>query len=106
MATVQRRNRQRGKSNERKVAELLGGERLAILGNEDVRIDGTYYVECKSVKKYPKWFSKFWTQTLDHTPVGKCPVLQMHETGTRHLESDLVVIPLYEFANIIEALKI
>ncbi len=94
------KNRARGKRNEKAVAKLLGGERLGILGKEDVRILGKYYVECKSRDEYPKWFSNMWNQTVKNALPNGIPILQLHITGSQHTQ-DLIVMTVLEFQKLI-----
>ncbi len=48
--SVSKRNKNRGKQVERKVAKLLGGKRIGTMGGEDIAMD-KYSVEVKSRKK-------------------------------------------------------
>lgn len=52
-------NRQRGKAHQKKVAEMLNGIDIGILGGEDVLTDD-FSIECKSVMKFvgEKWYAQ------------------------------------------------
>lgn len=89
------KNRDRGKRFERKVAERLGGKRTGVLGGEDV-MHPIYSIECKSRETLPKWFAKFWEQTLANCEQGKTPLLVIHQTNKRH-DDDFVVMKLSDF---------
>jgi len=93
------KNRNRGKRHERKIAELLGGKRTGVLGGEDV-LHPVYAVECKSREKIPKWFAKFWEQTLRNAK-DKIPMLVIHKLNQKH-EDDWIVVRLKDFLALTE----
>ena len=94
------KNRNRGKRHERKIAELLSGKRTGVLGGEDV-LHPLYAVECKSREKIPKWFMKFWEQTLKNCPEEKIPLLIIHKLNQRHTD-DWVIVRLEDFLSLTE----
>ena len=101
MATLQRRNRQRGKASESRLAEILGWLRYGIMGGEDL-IDpsGEWSGESKSVQKcvVAKWFAQCERNAKKSKRKGaKRPVVFVHLKGTQHEVSDLVVISLKDF---------
>lgn len=97
------KNRDRGKRFERKVAERLGGKRTGVLGGEDV-MHPIYSIECKSREVMPKWFSKFWEQTMANCEEDKVPLLVIHLTNQRH-DEDWVVMKLKDFEKRCETKK-
>ena len=92
---MSKKNRNRGKAHERKVAELIGGRRTGVLGNEDVS-HSKYTVECKSREKIPKWFADFWEQTVSNCEEGKIPLLVIHKLNQRY-DDDWVIIKMKDF---------
>ncbi len=101
MSTLQRRNRQRGKANQKVLASILDGDNLGTLGGVDVRVE-EYYIEAKSFKedKIPKWFKDIWEQAVFHTKRGGVPVVQIHKYKDRH-DEDWIVLPLWKFKELI-----
>lgn len=74
-------NRRRGKATERRVAKLLSGKRVGVLGREDVFTE-TFVVEVKNRKKltFVKWFE----QVLKHAEKEKkIPLVVCKEYGKK-----------------------
>ena len=95
---MSQKNRQRGKRVERKIAELLNGRRLGVLGKHDVESE-EFGIEVKSREKLPKWFVDFWEQTLANCPEDKIPLLVIHKLNQKY-KDDWVVIRLEDFLNL------
>jgi hypothetical protein len=93
-----RRNRVRGKRNQRALKRFLGdrAEDRGILGGADVVHDQHFYIEAKELKKIPSGFMKFWLQATYHCPNGRVPCVQIHELNKRH-EDDFVFMRLEDF---------
>ena len=101
MPTLQRRNRNRGKASESRLAEILGWLRYGVMGGEDL-IDpsGEWSGESKSVQKCVvfKWFTQAERNAKKSKRKGsKRPVVIIHLKGTQHEASDLVVMSLKDF---------
>jgi calcineurin-like phosphoesterase family protein len=97
---MSQKNRQRGKRTERKIAELLNGRRLGVLGKHDVESE-LFGVEVKSREKLPKWFVDFWKQTIANCPKDKTPLLVIHKLNQRY-DDDWVVIKMKDFLEMID----
>jgi len=80
---------------ERYIAKVFDGMRTGVLGGEDI-LHPIYSIECKSREKLPKWFSKFWEQTMYNCKEGKVPLLVIHVTNARH-DDDFVIMRLKDF---------
>ena len=84
----QSRNRQRGKESEKVIAKLFGGQRIGLLGKEDI-FHPKYSIEVKSRKKFVgrKWFDQCEKNNIDN----KIPIVVIHEANKPH-NTDLVLI--------------
>jgi len=91
-------NRKRGKRNERALAKLLGGQRVGILGQEDIKM-GMFSVECKSMVEFPKRISNNMSQAERNAPDGKIPILVWHK-GNQRREQDLVILRLKDWIDL------
>lgn len=98
---MSQKNRQRGKRTERKIAEILNGRRLGVLGKHDVESE-EFGVEVKSREKLPKWFKDFWQQTINNCPEGLIPLLVIHKLNQRY-DDDWVVIRMKDFLEVKKA---
>jgi hypothetical protein len=100
---VSNRNRQRGKSLERFVAQDLGGRRVGILGQEDVILHhGAFSLECKERKKLPVFIWNSMNQADRNAQRnGYRPGVVLHELGDNH-DSDIVLIKYKDFKTLIE----
>jgi hypothetical protein len=85
------RNRARGKAHEKKIAELLGGQRLGLMGGQDVEA-GAFSVECKSLSNMPGYLRNFYAQAERHAH-GRIPIVAIHEKNHAY-EKDFVLIRL------------
>lgn len=92
------KNRIRGKNYERKIAKILKGKRIGILGKEDIE-HPVFSMEVKTRNKYAG--DNFMTQAINNCPGGKIPIVITHINGRRH-ENDLVEIKLKHFIEILE----
>ncbi len=96
-----RRNRGRGKRNEKVLAKLMGMERVGIFGGEDGK-DEMFSVEWKSRKKF---IGKGWMeQALTNCPEGKTPLVVVHVTNERRM-NDLVMVRLSDWLDLHGSLK-
>ncbi len=91
-----RRNRERGKAAERHVAKALGGERVGVLGGEDVSHD-LLSVEVKSRVRFVG--ETFMSQARANCPDGKIPAVVVHVHGKRHCD-DLVLLRMRDFEDL------
>lgn len=95
------------KRTERKIAELLGGERVPVNG----RIRGsapdiehaTLSLEVKSRKSVPAWLTEALAQATASAAEGsdKLPVAVIHQQGKPHTDS-LCVIRLEDLAELLQ----
>ena len=103
---MSKKNRNRAKAHERKIAHFFKGRRIGILGGHDVE-DGAnlFSIECKEFedKYFPKWLKNKWEQALKNTEEGKITLLDLHVCNKRYLD-DLVVIRLEDFLSLFEKL--
>ncbi len=85
-----RKNRNRGKRNEKNLTKLLDGNRVGIFGGEDISIHDKYSVEAKSRKSFAgtKWYEK-----CERNCKNKIPLVILHITGKSH-ENDYCIIKL------------
>lgn len=90
-------NRQRGKAHQKKVAEMLNGIDIGILGGEDVLTDG-FSIECKSVMKFvgEKWYA----QCIKNNKRKKIPIVVVH-IKNKSYDNDYVLININDFKKII-----
>ena len=95
-ADMARKNRQRGKRNEKVLANLMGAERVGIFGGEDGR-DEMFSIEMKSRKMFvgQKWMD----QAVTNCPEGKIPLVALHVMGQRRM-SDLVMVRLSDWIDL------
>lgn len=100
---MSKKNRNRGKAHERKVAKLIGGRRTGVLGKEDVT-HIAFSVECKSREKIPKWFTDFWEQAVANCEEGKKPLLVIHKLNQKY-NDDWVVIKMEDFLEVINVVE-
>lgn len=96
------KNRRRAKAVERRLTKLIGGERVSILGKEDIRFD-KFAIEVKSRKTFvaEKWFQQAEKNAQARS---KVPLLIVHITRKRH-NNDLVVLRLKDFMKILKEKK-
>ena len=89
------------KACERRIAELLGGQRVPVSGRTrgdcpDVE-HATLAIECKSRKKLPAWIENAMRQAEASAKDGRLPVVVLHQDRAPYAES-LVVLRLNDFA--------
>jgi hypothetical protein len=82
------------KAVERKVAKIAGGKRTGATGrnSEDVG-HSTYSFEVKHRDRFPTWLTAAYVQAKKNAPVGKVPLVVLHEKGSRDY---MAVLPLSE----------
>ena len=90
------------KSCERRVAALLGGERVPVSGrgwgySPDIRHD-RLSIEVKSRKKLPAWIEDALRQAEACAHDGQLPVAVLHHDGRRYADC-LVVLRLKDFVS-------
>lgn len=88
------------KAFEKRIGARLGGERVGILGGEDVR-HPVLSIECTQVDKgrFPVMVKNKYLQAIKHCPKGKKPIVIMKEKR-RMDENSLVIISLTNFEKI------
>ncbi len=99
---IAKKNRQRGKRNEKVLSKLLGMDRVGIFGGEDAK-DERFSAEFKSRKKFVgmKWME----QTVKNCPEGKIPIVVVHVMNQRR-QNDIVMIRLKDWVDIINSSQI
>jgi hypothetical protein len=83
------------KEVERRIARELGGERVGILGREDVRHD-RYSVEVKTRLELPAFLKGAYGQAQSNAAEGKVPLLVLKEKGKRFADC-LVILRFADF---------
>jgi len=91
------------KAVERRVAKELGGERVGILGHEDVRHD-RLSLEVKTRKALPKFLTASYSQAAKNARPGKVPVLILKQKHSLYSDS-LVVLRLADFLKLFISLE-
>jgi len=86
---MSKKGRRRGKTLEKYVAKMFGGERLGLLNKEDVRLEH-FSCECKERERLPVSIKKWYAQATKHAG-ERIPMVYMHELNRPHGE-DLVII--------------
>jgi len=86
------------KNVERRLAREIGGERVGILGHEDVRHD-RLSVEVKSRRELPRFLMKSYGQAVDNAKAGKIPLLILKEKGKRFADC-LCILRLEDFQSL------
>lgn len=94
--SIQRKNRNRGKAHERRIAKLTNGTRRGVLGGEDIMHDH-FSIECKSRASFVA--TGWMEQCVKNNKRGKIPIVAVHVTGKR-VENDLVIIRMGDFINL------
>jgi hypothetical protein len=91
-------NRDRGKRAERTIAKIFGGDRVGIMGGEDIA-HPIYSIEVKSRKSHAVF--NFMRQCEQNNKKKKIPLLVLHEHGKQH-DNDLVCMRLKDFKELTE----
>ncbi len=84
-----RKNRNRGKANEKALAKILKGKRVGTMGGEDIYKDN-FSFEAKSRDKF---VAEKWMKQCEENCEGRIPIVVVHLTGQKH-DNDLVIIRL------------
>lgn len=92
-------NRKRGKNTERKIAKLMGGTRLGILGNDDIRVKDKFSIEVKNRKRFVG--SKWVSQAVRNSPSGMMPIVRLHIHNSKY-EDDLIIMRGRDFDILLE----
>ncbi len=92
-----KQNRQRGKRNERAVAELFDDKATGALSGEDVPHE-LFSIECKSRKAFTA--TGWMDQAVKNCPEGKVPIVVVHVNNQRH-DNDLVLMRMKDFKQVI-----
>jgi hypothetical protein len=89
------------KACERRIAELLGGQRIPVTGRQRGDVPDIEHValsiEVKSRKSLPVWLLSALNQAQAASKNGKVPVVVLHQDRTPYAES-LVLLRLEDFA--------
>ncbi len=90
------------KRTERRVADMLGGERVPVTGRQrgsapDISHDWLS-IECKHRKTLPAWLFDALAQAEASKRGDQLPIVILHEAGQRHA-NDLVVLRLSDFVD-------
>ena len=89
------------KACERRIAELLGGQRIPVTGRQRGDVPDIEHValsiEVKSRKSLPVWLLSALNQAQAASKNGKVPVVVLHQDRIPYAES-LVVLRLDDFA--------
>ena len=96
-AEIARKNRQRGKANEKALASILNAARVGIFGGEDLFKD-KYSIEAKSRKSF---VAEKWMIQSEKNCKGRIPIVVVHITGKQH-DNDLVMFRLKDCKNILK----
>jgi hypothetical protein len=88
------------KRTERKIASIIGGERVPVTGRQrgdvpDIRHDWLS-VECKHRRSVPQWLQEALQQAQAAVRGDQLPIAVIHPHGARHSD-DLVVMRLGDF---------
>ena len=88
------------KRSERRVAAILGGERVPITGRQrgdapDIR-HAWLSPEVKHRAKLPNWLDDSLAQARAAARDGQLPIVVLHEAGRRH-DDNLVLVRLGDF---------
>lgn len=95
------KNRDRGKSYERWIAQDLGGRRIGLLGMEDVILPSPpLSIECKEREKLPRFILKCLSQAKANCPDDKMAVVCLHELNKSHA-GDVVLMEYPVFKTLI-----
>ena len=87
----------KGYRAEKKVADLVGGKRVGILGKEDISDPkGVFSYEVKMRKKLPKFLKDCYEQACANCGAGKHPVVVLKEKGKRY-DDAFVIMRLRNF---------
>ena len=86
---MSKKGRRRGKDLEKYIAKLFGGERLGLLGSEDVRLTH-FSIEAKERERLPVSI-KIWYRQAKEYAGDRIPMVYLHENNRPHGE-DLIVI--------------
>ncbi|QWV97466.1 hypothetical protein KP005_19360 [Geomonas nitrogeniifigens] len=93
MTAIVKRNRQRGKENEKALAKMMKGDRKGLFGGEDISA-GPWSIEAKSRVK--STVHTFMEQAKRNCPKGKMPMVIVHLHSSRR-ENDLVCVRLSDW---------
>ena len=100
MPTQQKRNRNAGKAHEKRIAQMLDGERKGLFGGVDVtgvHIGNlSFDIECKVKSNMPTYLRRHYEQARRHSQPGNVPTLVLHAKHQPY-EDDLIVFRLADF---------
>lgn len=90
------------KQAERRVAHLLGGERVPVSGRQrgdapDIR-HAWLSIECKERKQLPAWLHDALAQAKAAATRAQLPIAVLHEGGEKYADG-LVVLTLADFVD-------
>lgn len=96
------------KSAERKIAALLGGERVPITGRTrgsapDITHD-TLSLEVKHWKKFPDWLKDAMEQAVMSASPDQIPTVVLHEAGSAY-DKSLTFMPIYGIKKLLDRIE-
>lgn len=103
MNTTTNKNRHRGKTFEKHIAKLTGGDRVGIFGGTDVVCESNgisgekWSIECKTRKSFTG--KSFMDQSVRNSPFEYTPLVIVHVVGQRH-DNDLVMIRMKDWRKV------
>jgi hypothetical protein len=86
------------KATERRVAEILGGERVPVNGRIRSSAPDTLSIEVKSRKRVPAWLTEAMEQAKASSRDGRLPVAVLHQKGKPYADA-LCVMRLEDLAS-------
>lgn len=90
-----RRNRNRGKSLQRRIAKKLNGKNIGIIGGHDVETE-LFAIECKSLKSFVG--VSYMEQAIKNCPKTHTPMVVVHVTTKK--QDDLVILNMKNFISV------
>jgi len=90
-----KKNRAKGKRNEKALAKILGGKRVGILSGEDIS-HPIFSIEAKSRKSVV--IEKWMKQAEVNAPIDKIPLLIIHTHNSRR-GNDIVCMRMKDWIN-------
>jgi hypothetical protein len=93
------------KTCERRIAQLLGGQRVPVSGRTRGDVPDVAHhrlsIEVKSCKTLPAWLLNALAQARAATKDGRVPVAVLHQDGQQYRDA-LVVMRLADFVELLE----
>lgn len=92
-----KRNRQRGKQHQKRIATNFNGLNLGTLGGVDVLTE-KFAIECKSRQKF---VAEGWFEQAKAYAQGKTPLVIVHIKGKQY-DKDFVILSLKDFTELVK----